>query len=552
MSPEQLLELPFATYSGLIREQARTRPGHPALIQDARAVSFATLDAMMDRVAATLQRDGMRPTETVAICAGASLEYAAVFLGALRAGVAVAPLAPSSTPQSLVDMAANAEARLVFVDAATAQQLAAVRSGIEAHFIVLDDGAGGEAFSQWLAPAGAVPTAVDIRPEWPFNIIYSSGTTGTPKGIVQPHGMRWVHVQRARLQGYGPDTVTLIATPLYSNTTLVSFFPTVTLGGTVVLMAKFDAAQYLALAEKHRATHTMLVPVQYQRLMAHPDFDRFDLSSFRMKLCTSAPFAASLKADILERWPGGLVEYYGMTEGGGTCLLAAHERRDKLATVGTPAEGHDIRLIDEAGREVPRGETGEVVGHSPAMMNGYHRQPEQTREAEWYAPDGKRFIRTGDIGRFDADGFLTLLDRKKDMVISGGFNVYPSDLEAVLIRHPAVAEAAVVGVASERWGETPVAFVVLKPAAIGLNVRPELVEGRAGLRQAQPERLPSGPGRNVGAGGVATDIRDWANAQLGKTQRLAAVEVVEALPRSAIGKILKRELRDAFRPAAKL
>ncbi|MCK9382053.1 MAG: acyl--CoA ligase [Sulfuritalea sp.] len=526
MSPAELIEQPFGTYGELIREQARRRPQHPALIQDQRSVSFATLDAMMDRVAATLQRDGIRPTEAVSICAGTSLEYAAVFLGALRAGVAVAPLAPSSTAQSLVDMAANAEARLMFVDAGTALQLAAVRSDIAARFIALDDGTGDVPFSKWLAPAGATPAAVAIRPEWPFNIIYSSGTTGTPKGIVQPHGMRWSHLQRARLQGYGPDAVTLIATPLYSNTTLVSFFPTVTLGGTVVLMAKFDAAAYLALAEKHRVTHTMLVPVQYQRLMAHPDFDRYDLSSFRMKLCTSAPFAAALKADILKRWPGGLVEYYGMTEGGGTCILAAHEHPDKLATVGTPAEGHDMRLIDDAGREVPRGEIGaigEIVGHSPAMMLGYHRQPDQTREAEWYAPDGKRFIRTGDVGRFDADGFLTLMDRKKDMVISGGFNVYPSDLEAVLIQHPAVAEVAVIGVASERWGETPVAFVVLK--------------------------VPNGT-QSAGAGEAATQIQNWANQQLGKTQRLAAVEIVDSLPRSAIGKVLKRELRENYHPAA--
>jgi acyl-CoA synthetase (AMP-forming)/AMP-acid ligase II len=518
MSPAELIGQPFGTYGELIREHARRRPDHPALIQDRRTASFAALDAMMDRVAVTLQRDGIRPTEAVAICAGASLEYAAVFFGALRAGVAVAPLAPSSTAQSLVDMATNAEARLMFVDAAAAQQLSAVRSGIEARFITLDDASGGEPFSKWLAPAGSAPAAVDIQPDWPFNIIYSSGTTGNPKGIVQPHGMRWVHVQRARQQGYGPEAVTLIATPLYSNTTLVSFFPTVTLGGTVVLMAKFDATAYLALAEQHRATHTMLVPVQYQRLMAHPDFDRYDLSSFRMKLCTSAPFSATLKADILTRWPCGLVEYYGMTEGGGTCILAAHEHPDKLATVGTPAEGHDIRLVDEAGREVARGEVGEIVGHSPAMMNGYHRQSELTREAEWYAPDGKRFIRTGDVGRFDADGFLTLMDRKKDMIISGGFNVYPSDLESVLIRHPAVTEAAVVGVASERWGETPVAFVVLSTGAIE----------------------------------TAAEILEWTNEQLGRTQRLAAVKIVHNLPRSAIGKVLKRELRDNLAPVAPL
>ncbi len=523
MQPGEFIEQPFGTYGELIRAQAQSRPEHPALIQDGRQISFAELDVMMDRVAAALQRDGIRATEAVAICAATSIEYAIVFLGALRAGVAVAPLAPSSTAQSLADMAANAEARLMFVDAANARQLETVRADIQAHFIALDDAAGCDALSQWLAPIGTAPIAVDIRPEWPFNIIYSSGTTGTPKGIVQPHGMRWSHVQRAQQQGYGEDAVTLIATPLYSNTTLVSFFPTVTLGGTIVLMAKFDAAQYLALAEMYRTTHTMLVPVQYQRLMAHPDFDRHDLSSFRMKLCTSAPFSGALKADILKRWPGGLVEYYGMTEGGGTCILAAHEYPDKLATVGKPAEGHDMRLIDETGREVAPGEIGEVVGHSPAMMSGYHRQPDKTREAEWYAPDGKRYIRTGDVGRFDTDGFLTLMDRKKDMIITGGFNVYPSDLEAVLIEHLAVAEVAVVGIASERWGETPVAFVTLK-VGDGETVTTEAPE-------------------------LASELREWANQRLGKTQRLAAVTIVDTLPRSAIGKVLKRELRDNFKPS---
>jgi long-chain acyl-CoA synthetase len=256
----------------------------------------------------------------------------------------------------------------------------------------------------------------------------------------------------------------------------------------------------------------MLVPVQYQRLMAHPDFDRYDLSSFRMKFCTSAPFSAALKADILKRWPGGLVEYYGMTEGGGTCILAAHEHPDKLHTVGQPAPEHDIRLIDEQGREVGPGETGEVVGHSGAMMQGYFNQPEKTAEAEWYAPDGKRFIRTGDLGRFDADGFLTLLDRKKDMIISGGFNIYPSDLEAVLREHPDVADAAVVGVPSTAWGETPVAYVVPR----------------------------------AGAGVTQQALLAWVNERVGKTQRLSALEFAESLPRSAIGKVLKRELRDQY------
>jgi acyl-CoA synthetase (AMP-forming)/AMP-acid ligase II len=278
-------------------------------------------------------------------------------------------------------------------------------------------------------------------------------------------------------------------------------------------MPKFDARGFLDLAQRHRVTTAMLVPVQYARIMALADFDRYDLSSFRAKFCTSAPFAATLKADILKRWPGRLIEYYGMTEGGGTCVLEASKHPDKLHTVGCPAPGHDIRLIDDEGRELPPGATGEIVGHSEGMMTGYHNQPEQTARAEWHDAGGKRFIRTGDIGRFDQDGFLMLLDRKKDMIISGGFNIYPSDIEAVLCGHAEVAEAAVVGVTSERWGETPVAFVVAKRS------------------DPQLSRL----------------LLEWTNSKLGKTQRLAAVELVDSLPRSAIGKVLKRELRDGYR-----
>jgi long-chain acyl-CoA synthetase len=510
MSVAAMFEQAFGDLPALIHAQAIERPFRVALIQGERELSYADLDRLMDSVAVALQRDGVKPREAVAICANTSIEYIATFMGALRAGVAVAPLAPSSTPESLATMVADSGARLFFRDKAVADALAGQQ--IAATAIALDGSGDDRAFTDWLGSVDAEPEPVAIQPEWAFNIIYSSGTTGAPKGIIQSHAMRWSHVGRGAAGGYGPDAVTMISTPLYSNTTLVSLIPTLAGGGTAVLMERFDVARFLALAEKHRASHAMLVPVQYRRLMEYPDFDKHDLSSFRMKFSTSAPFAAALKADVLKRWPGGLVEYFGMTEGGGTFILAAHEHPDKLHTVGRPAPGHDIRLIDEDGKEVAVGEVGEVVGHSPAMMNGYHNQPAKTAEAEWRDPTGKRFIRTGDVGRFDADGFLTLMDRKKDMIISGGFNIYPSDLEAVLTGHPDVAEAAVVGVPSDRWGETPIALVTLKP-------------------------------------GAATDgevLRAWTNERVGKTQRLAALQVVEALPRSAIGKVLKRELRDQY------
>jgi long-chain acyl-CoA synthetase len=513
MNIEDLRRLGFAAIPDLLRMHAREAPRRRALLLGERALDYAELDALVDRIAASLAHAGLAPRDAIAICAATSLEYAALFLGALRAGVAVAPLAPSSTGDEIAAMAADAGAKLMFLDAAAAERLGPALARLAVPRIALDGSAAGSAFADWLAPQGARPRPIAIEPGWPFNLIYSSGTTGTPKGIEQSHAMRWGHVLRAAPYGYGADSVTLISTPLYSNTTLVCFFPALALGGTLVLMAKFDAAGYLALAERQRVTHTMLVPVQYQRILASPDFGRYDLSSFRCKLSTSAPFSAELKADVLERWPGGLVEIYGMTEGGGNCILAAHEYPDKLHTVGRPPAGHDLRIIDAEGRELPRGASGEVVGHSAIMMTAYHKRPEQTAAAEWYDASGKRFIRTGDIGRFDEDGFLVLLDRKKDMIISGGFNVYPSDIEAVLRAHPAVAEAAVVGVPSERWGETPVAFVVL----------------RSGMNPAAPALL------------------DWVNSRVGKIQRLAALEMRDSLPRSAIGKLLKRELRDGYR-----
>ncbi|HWI84156.1 class I adenylate-forming enzyme family protein [Ramlibacter sp.] len=509
-SPAPSAAPPFQAIADLVRQHAAARPQQRAVAQGERSVTWAQLDAMADRVAASLQRDGVRPQQRIAICGANSLEYVALFVGGLRAGVAVAPLPTGAQPAQLAGMVADSGARHFFVDAG----VPAIETQARRVFM---DGSASPSLQDWLAPAGARPRPVAVRPDWAFNIIYSSGTTGTPKGIVQPHAMRWAHVARAQSYGYGPGAVTIIATSLCSNTTLVCFFPTIAKGGCVVLCPpKFDAATYLAIAERERATHTMLVPVQYQRIMALPDFDRYDLSSFQLKFCTSAPFHADLKADILRRWPGGLIEFYGMTEGGGTCILEAHNHPDKLHTVGRPPEGHDIRVIDESERELPRGAVGEVVGRSPSMMTGYNNQPGLTRGAEWYDSQGQRFIRTGDVGRFDDDGFLTLMDRRKDMVISGGFNIYPSDLEAVLRQHPGVADAAVVGVPSVEWGETPVAFVVPGPAA---------------------------PAEEA--------LRIWANQRLGKTQRLADIRYLPALPRSDIGKVLKRELRERYAASPK-
>ena len=512
---EQLAQS-FGSIPAMVEANAKARPTHTALVLGNTQLNYRQVAQGMRQVACALQRQGLQPGDVVAICASSSVPYVLAYLGALQAGVVVAPLAPSATAEHLSAMLDNCGARLVLRDREVAAQWP-LHAGAALRCVALDDAPeAGEPWSQWLVQGDGAPAPITPAPDWPFNVIYSSGTTGVPKGIVQSWAMRWAHVRRAVTNGYGPDAVSLCATPLYSNTTLVAALPTLALGGTLVLMRKFDATRYLALAQQHGATHTMLVPVQYQRLMACPDFDRTDLSRLQHKFCTSAPFSAALKAEVLRRWPGRLIEYYGMTEGGVRCELHCHDFPHKLHTVGRPGEGADIRFIDEQGRELPAGEQGEIVGRSAGMMSGYYRLPDKTREAEWFDAEGRRYIRSGDVGRLDADGFIVLGDRKKDMIITGGFNVYPSDIEAVLCQHPQVAECAVVGVPSEQWGETPVAYVV----------------GRSG---SQP---------------TAEELREWLNTRVGKTQRVADLRLVERLPRSEIGKVLKRTLREQYLQAA--
>ncbi|MGF7151412.1 acyl-CoA synthetase (AMP-forming)/AMP-acid ligase II [Sphingomonas zeicaulis] len=504
-----LLEQGFVTFGDLLKRNAALDPDRLAIGDDSASLSWRAFDDRIDRVAAQLQADGVGKGDAVAIVGQNAVGYALAYCAAIRIGAVAAPLTGSATPAAISAMIADCATRHLFLDAAAGGRLADAGIAEDVRRIAFDDSAAGVPLSDWMAPEGARPLPVTIEPDDAFNIIYSSGTTGSPKGIVQSHAMRTGHIRRSLASGYEADAITIISTPLYSNTTLVSFIPALAGGGRVILLPKFDARRFLEVAAAEGATHAMLVPVQYQRIMALPDFDSFDLSRFRHKSCTSAPFAAALKADIIRRWPGRLVELYGMTEGGGTCILLATEHPDKLHTVGQPAPGHDIRLIDEQGREVPPGGMGEVVGRSDAMMTGYRNQDAKTREAEWHDAAGRRFIRHGDVGRFDEDGFLILMDRTKDLIISGGFNIYPSDLEAELMREPAIADAAVIGVPSERWGETPAAFVVLQDAGADIDA-----------------------------------VLAAVNVRLGATQRISAIHRLDELPRSAIGKVLKRELRD--------
>ncbi|HXW10294.1 MAG TPA: class I adenylate-forming enzyme family protein [Steroidobacteraceae bacterium] len=509
-------DVPRPIVPDLIVQHGRNQARKPALLEGTRRLDWGQFDAATNRVANGLQQLGLGPGHRLAVLMSNSIEMALVLFGAGKAGVSVVPLNVAVSDAAVAAMVRDSGARAVAASgehcgridaliAAGALEARITRIGVE-----VPDGGGWLEFDAWQAAAPATPPDAVVTPQTECNIIYSSGTTGLPKGIVHTHGCRvhWATDLAIALR-YHSGAVTVCSLGLYSNISWVAMLCTVLVGGTIVVMPSFSAGSLAETIARFRITHGAFVPVQLQRLMDLEDLARRDFTSLQAIMCCGSPLQPVLKRRARDRLACELIELYGLTEGIVT-TLAPEDFDRKLESVGKPIPGQQLVLVRDDDREVGPGEFGEICGYGRLVMEGYHNRPEATAEATWIDPQGRKWLRTGDVGRLDDEGFLYVVDRKKDMILSGSQNVYPVDIETVMLGHAAVREVAVVGVPSERWGETPLAVVV--------------------------------PAGTVDA----ADLVEWTNARVGRQQRIAGAVLVGELPRNPNGKILKRELRRVY------
>ena len=501
----------------VISQNARFLGSKQAVVCDDLSVSWAAFGDGTSQLGNALLKSGLEHGERVVILMKNSYEMAEAMFGVIRAGLVAVPLNVSISDDAVAGMIENAGARAVIASGEHVHRVESIRSMIAdrigKRFVSVDaDVDGWTAYKDFKAGASTAEPDVAIKASDECNIIYSSGTTGLPKGIVHSHACRegWATDMAVALR-YHSGARTACNLGLFSNISWVAMLSTMLAGGTIVIDRKFTPEGFLAMVERERITHTAMVPLQYQMILESPELDRYDLNSLEAYMCCGSPLAVGVKKDIVERLPGSFIELYGLTEGLVT-ILSPEDMADKIDSVGRPCPGQDLVILDNDDNVLPAGEAGEIVGHCRFVMAGYHNNDTENAAATWVHPSGQRWLRTGDIGRLDDDGFLYLVDRKKDMIISGGQNIYPADIEAVLFEHEAIHEVAVIGVDSEKWGETPIAVVAPVP---GIDADEESITG-------------------------------WANGRLGKQQRIAATVFVDALPRNPNGKVLKRELRKQF------
>ncbi|MFN2614902.1 MAG: class I adenylate-forming enzyme family protein [Actinomycetota bacterium] len=493
---------PLSIASG-IREFAIATPSATAVVDGDRRLTYAALDERARRVASVLLSTGLSPGDRVAVALGNRLEYPEIAAGIASAGMCMVPVNPRLTASEISYIVSHAETRAAIVDDSLALVGDALAANPQKLVLSIDGTSIGADYEEALADVSPSDAGIVVDELSPFCVAYTSGTTGKPKGVMISHRSRALTFLGTALEwGLGPGRRTIAVAPLYHGAGFAFGYGALHVGGELWMLRAFDPAALIDTIERARAQSVFLVPTHAAMMRALGDIPAERLASLETLYFNAAPMPHALKLWLHELLPHvGLHELYGSTEAGIVSNCRPPDVLRKVGSVGPPWLMTEVRLVDDSGAIIEGPGIGELYSRSPYLMNGYLKDEEATLACT--TEDG--FLTSGDVARIDEEGFIYIVDRVKDMIISGGTNIYPREIEDVLLSHPAIRDAAVVGFPDETYGEQVVAFVV----------------GRTD----------------------PTSLDEHCRAFLARFKVPRRYEVVESLPRNAAGKILKRELR---------
>lgn len=492
-----------------IREFAIASPNAEAVVDGDRRLTYAELDERSSRLGQALLARGLTQGDFVGVALGNRLEYCEVAAGLAKAGLVSVPINPRYTAAETTDVLTLAKVKAMIADDGLSQLYADHVGTMFDTVLSIDGSSVGERYERALAAADPIDPRALVGDTDPFTCCFTGGTTGRPKGALLSHRTRaLIFVSGALEWGMGPGRRTIAVAPMYHGAGFAFAYLAVATGGSVAMLRKWDAQDFLNMVADYRPHSVFLVPAHLQMLRAMGDetLAQADMSSLEVIYCNAAPLPQTLKLWAMDSLPDvGFHEVYGSTETGVVSDCRPADMRRKERCVGPPWFYNEVKLLDPDTREpVPPGQPGELFVRSPMVFSGYLDDPEATAAAT----DDDGFVTVGDIAVQDEERFLYIVDRVKDMIITGGVNIYPREVEEVLVTHPGVAEAAVIGQPDDQWGERVVAIVVARDRDL-----------------------------------TADDLDVLARRDLAGFKVPREYRFVEALPRNAAGKVLKRELR---------
>ncbi|MBS1255918.1 MAG: Long-chain-fatty-acid--CoA ligase FadD13 [Deltaproteobacteria bacterium] len=500
----------------LLPRHARYRPEHLAFVIGEQRLNFHELNSRVNCLANALLKAGIRKGQKMATVLSNCEELMLLYWAAAKTGIVIVPSSPLLQASGLTTLLRDSDTVIVFAEDSFTSIMEQIREDLpnveKERWILVGEGIEGSGYQMWTDfisdASDEEPPDAELKDDDVYNIMYSSGTTGAPKGIVHTHYVRANYcIQFASAWRMTPESVVLHSGAIVFNGAMLDLMPWMYLGATYILHQTFDAGAVLQTIEQEKVTHIVMVPSQIVALLNHPEFDPKKLKSLEMLQSVGAPLLLEYKHKLNDVLPGIFYELYGVTEG----FFSVLDRDDavsKVGSVGAAPAFIDIRILRENGEDCDPDEVGEICGRGPMMMPGYYNRPDLTEKT---IVNG--WLHSGDLGYLDTDGYLYLVDRVKDMIISGGVNVYPKDIEEIIIKHPEVIEVAVFGVPDKKWGETPVAAVIC-------------------LKN-----------HNVSA----EKLTAWTNERVdAKFQRVKEILILESFPLNVAGKTLKREMRDAY------